>query len=285
MAEGHSERQPSIAFDQASDYYDRTRVLPPEAMHSVLDLLTRELADRQPCLEIGVGTGRVALPLAERGIRMVGVDLSLQMLGELRRRAGGRPPFPIARADAVRLPFADRSFGAGLAVHVLHLIPAWRDALTELGRVIRRPGVILIDRGGWGTDWWKEVQHRFCREAGIEPRFEGANEAEELDAHMSALGASARMLERIPVTQASTVAEGIDRLEAGLYSFTWRVDEATRRRAAAAVRTWAAEAIGPLDEVRTTSGSIVYRAYDLTGAKRSPGPQPSVPRMPPSRRS
>src|SRR5213592_3617332 len=102
MPERRPEQQGgSVAFDRALEDYDRTRSLPPEAMEAVLQLLTEELADRQPCLEIGVGTGRMALALAGRGVRMVGVDLSLMMLGELRRKAGGTSPFPIACGDAV----------------------------------------------------------------------------------------------------------------------------------------------------------------------------------------
>lgn len=42
-----------------------------------------------PALELGIGTGRIALPLAERGIRVDGVDLSPAMLEQLRTRPGG----------------------------------------------------------------------------------------------------------------------------------------------------------------------------------------------------
>ena len=47
------------------------------------------LAGDGPVLELGVGTGRVACPLAERGIPVHGIDASEAMLGELRARPGG----------------------------------------------------------------------------------------------------------------------------------------------------------------------------------------------------
>jgi ubiquinone/menaquinone biosynthesis C-methylase UbiE len=263
MTERASKDRASIVFERAIEDYDRTRSLPPEAMEAVLVLLSGELADHQPCLEIGVGTGRMALALAARGLRMAGVDLSPMMLGELRRKAGGRSPFPIARADAVHLPFADASFGAGLAVHVLHLIPAWREALTELARVVRRPGVVLVDTGGPGTGWWPAVEKRFRKEAGISPGGVGLQKGDDVDQYMASLGATARKPDPIEANEQTTIAERIEWLEDGLFSFTWQVDEATRWAAAERCRTWAVGRFGPLDQPITLSSQVVYRAYDL----------------------
>ena len=48
-----------------------------------------ELASDGPALELAIGTGRVALPLAARGIRVDGVDISAAMVAELREKPGG----------------------------------------------------------------------------------------------------------------------------------------------------------------------------------------------------
>ncbi len=263
MGERGSHERRSVAFERGVEDYDRTRGLPAEAMGAVVRFLSFELKGHQPCLEIGVGTGRIALPLAEEDVAMTGVDLSQPMLGELRRKSGRTSPFPIVVADAVRLPFADAYFGAGLAVHVLHLIPSWREALSELARAIRRPGVLVLDIGGRGTGWWKELQERFGREAGISPLNVGLNAGEGLDEHLATLGAKLRRVERIEAAEATTVAERIDRLEAGLYSFTWRVDEATRHAAAQRCREWAERQLGQLDLPRTMSRPVLLRTYDL----------------------
>jgi hypothetical protein len=47
------------------------------------------LAGPGPALELAIGTGRIALPLAARGIRVDGIDLSPAMVGQLRARPGG----------------------------------------------------------------------------------------------------------------------------------------------------------------------------------------------------
>ena len=85
----------SISFDRAVDFYDKTRGLPPEQAERVSDVLVRELADRGRALEIGVGTGRIALPLHARGVDLVGIDISLPMLERLVTNSSGRPPFAI----------------------------------------------------------------------------------------------------------------------------------------------------------------------------------------------
>ena len=60
----------------------------PEAIEPAVDFLS-ELAGDGPVLELGIGTGRVALPLAERGVRVHGIDLSEAMVSRLRAKPGG----------------------------------------------------------------------------------------------------------------------------------------------------------------------------------------------------
>src|SRR3954452_21579155 len=59
----------------------------PELVDPVVDLLA-ELAGNGRALELGIGTGRIALPLAQRGIPVHGIDLSEAMLARLRAKAG-----------------------------------------------------------------------------------------------------------------------------------------------------------------------------------------------------
>jgi hypothetical protein len=59
----------------------------PAAVEPVVELLA-ELAGGGAALEFAIGTGRIALPLAERGVRVVGIDTSEAMLAQLRRKPG-----------------------------------------------------------------------------------------------------------------------------------------------------------------------------------------------------
>jgi SAM-dependent methyltransferase len=59
----------------------------PSAVEPVVSFLA-DLAGAGPVLELGIGTGRIALPLARRGIRVEGIELSPDMVDELRRKPG-----------------------------------------------------------------------------------------------------------------------------------------------------------------------------------------------------
>jgi SAM-dependent methyltransferase len=60
----------------------------PETIARTVDVLA-ELADGGAALELGIGTGRIALPLAARGLPVHGIDLSEPMVAQLRAKRGG----------------------------------------------------------------------------------------------------------------------------------------------------------------------------------------------------
>jgi hypothetical protein len=75
---------PSIAAAYDRSTSDR---FSPEAIAQTVELLA-ELAEDGPAVELAVGTGRIALPLAATGVTVFGIDFSEPMLAELRRKPG-----------------------------------------------------------------------------------------------------------------------------------------------------------------------------------------------------
>jgi SAM-dependent methyltransferase len=69
----------------------------PEVIAATADFLA-ELAGEGAALELGIGTGRIALPLATRGVRVHGIDLSPDMVAQLRAKPGGEA-IPVAIGD------------------------------------------------------------------------------------------------------------------------------------------------------------------------------------------
>jgi len=134
-----------ISFDRVSEVYDTTRAMPPRMADEVIDSLI-DIGGIMPysrVLELGVGTGRIALPLSEASrSRYCGVDISLGMMKKIREKNGGGV-IPIA-ADVCSLPFRSRYFDVILAVHVFHLVPDWECAAREAVRVLDPNGVIIV---------------------------------------------------------------------------------------------------------------------------------------------
>ena len=254
----------SICFDRAASYYDQTRAVEAAADEQIRTQLLDEIAGRRT-LEIGVGTGRVALPLHRSGVPITGLDLSEQMLARLVSNAGGTSPIPLVRGDATRLPFRDHAFEVALASWVLHLIAEWRAVVAELVRVVGSGGVILIAYGA-AADTESDIDQirwHFRAKAEVTDWPRGPKDESELDRHMNELGTTPRVLPAVVETRTGSLEEAIRALEEGIFSVTWGVEPERRTTAANATRKWAEEKFGSLTEQRTFSHTHEWRAYDI----------------------
>ena len=79
---------PTTYGDRIADVYDEWFAVPSDTEDTVGFL--SDLAGSGPVLELGIGTGRVALPLAQRGHEVRGVDASEAMVEKLRAKTGAR---------------------------------------------------------------------------------------------------------------------------------------------------------------------------------------------------
>jgi SAM-dependent methyltransferase len=237
----------------------------PEGNREQTELLVELLRGRGSVLEIGVGTGQVALALAAAGVSMTGVDIAESMLRVLVEKSGGTVPFPLVRADATRAPFRDGSFGGVVIRWVLHLIPTWRLVLEELVRTLGPGGVALIQLGGYGPGPQGEIRDRFNELLGIanEPVGIMWGDVDALDGVMVGLGAVPRALRVITDVDTQPLDTFIEGIEQGSYSWTWRVPDEKLSRVTAEVRVWAERRFGPLDRTPPHPYEVEWRAYDL----------------------
>lgn len=91
---------------EIAEVYDKTYAakFEPPVLGPIIDLLA-ELARGGPALEFAVGTGRVALPLAARGLAVHGIELSPHMAGQLRAKPGAEAvPVTIGDMTTTRVP-------------------------------------------------------------------------------------------------------------------------------------------------------------------------------------
>lgn len=106
--------------------------VPPQTDSEVTGL--RKLAGQGPVLELGVGTGRVAIPLADSGLDVHGIELDPAMVEQLRRKPGG---------ERVQVHTGDM---ADVDVNSIHIRYSWP---SELDLMARLAGLRLHDR--WST--------------------------------------------------------------------------------------------------------------------------------------
>jgi SAM-dependent methyltransferase len=85
---GSPEGYDAATYGEAiADVYDDLPTHPPDTDDAVACLA--ELAGSGPALELAIGTGRIALPLARRGVAVAGIDASEAMVARLRAKPGG----------------------------------------------------------------------------------------------------------------------------------------------------------------------------------------------------
>ncbi len=83
MRENHFDTEVAERYDE-----DSAGMFAPEVLGPTVDVLA-DLAGGRPALELAVGTGRVAIPLAARGVHVHGIELSEAMVARLRAKPGG----------------------------------------------------------------------------------------------------------------------------------------------------------------------------------------------------
>jgi SAM-dependent methyltransferase len=96
MSLGMDDYGPSTYGDHIADVYDAW-FHPPSDPGAAVDFLA-ELAGSGPALELAIGTGRIALPLATRGVEIQGIDASAAMVAKLREKPGGTD-IPVTMGD------------------------------------------------------------------------------------------------------------------------------------------------------------------------------------------
>jgi SAM-dependent methyltransferase len=105
------------------------------------------LAEGGPVLELAIGTGRVALPLAARGLSVEGVEGSEEMVAQLRAKPGGTE-IPVTIGDMADVPVAGRYSLVYLVFNTLfNLVDVDRqvDCFRNVARVLTPGGAFVIE--------------------------------------------------------------------------------------------------------------------------------------------
>lgn len=133
-------------YNNIAHLYDRTRPLPEEIAQQIGDRILAFVRATPETIffEPGIGTGRIAVPIINRGYQYVGIDRSDNMMRQLVRKFSELPSYTtLIQARLEEIPLKDNLFDVVLTTHVLHLIPDWMKALKEIKRVLKPTGIYL----------------------------------------------------------------------------------------------------------------------------------------------
>lgn len=253
----------SIVFDQAVGYYDQTRALPDQIQHWMVDAARDQIGLRPGArvLEIGVGTGRIALPFAQRGYRYTGADLSSQMMRTLRSKAND-VQIALVQNDVARLPFASDTFDAVVAVHIFHLVSAWQQAMEEAARVLRPGGLLLHGRTRRDDDGEHELRKLMEEHAhALQPRHNERLTWNEVGEQLAQRFGAPQEYPSPPWSMPHTARTIIDQFRNRIWSNTWNLRDDVIAQVTDAATTWAREHYGDLDAPFTVTQRFVWQVY------------------------
>lgn len=129
---------------------------------TTIDFRRVHLAPGQRVLDLGCGEGRHAITAwLTAPAAVIGVDMSGRDLATAQTRAAefeapdedDRRALGFARADGLKLPFADATFDRVICAEVLEHVPDHHAMLAEIGRVLRPGGVLAVSVPRWFPEW------------------------------------------------------------------------------------------------------------------------------------
>lgn len=155
-------------YDRVASGYDKA--IPHHVARHYLErrlTVIERMAEGGPILNVGCGSGNLDAALAGKGYEVVGIDLSVGMLGEAR----GKGLEGLVRSSATRLPFKTGAFKATLSIVVLHHLLTEanvRTALEEMHRVTAPNGCLIVWDHNPKNPYWGPLMRRLPQDSGEE---------------------------------------------------------------------------------------------------------------------
>jgi ubiquinone/menaquinone biosynthesis C-methylase UbiE len=134
-------------FDEWPEVYDRWFTTPIGSLvrkyeaELMLDLLKPKPGEI--ILDAGCGTGVFTLDIFSSGSKVIGLDISLPMLIQAKKKLK-EFPFRVVLADMLNMPFSESSFDKVVSVTALEFVEDAKGAVGELFRITKRGGCIVV---------------------------------------------------------------------------------------------------------------------------------------------
>ncbi len=132
-------------WDQVAGVYDLfVNVMNRKTHQRLKEIVSALIESEDTVLECACGTGLLSAVIAPRCRSLTATDFSLNMLKKAKKSCGAFPNVSFARADITALSYPDGSFDKVVAGNVIHLLDNPLAAISELNRVCKDGGMLII---------------------------------------------------------------------------------------------------------------------------------------------
>ncbi|MCX7708388.1 MAG: class I SAM-dependent methyltransferase [Clostridia bacterium] len=126
--------------------YDKQKSRSQKAYVSILELMAEEVSGDMRILDIGTGTGDIALGLSKHVKSIDAIDYSPEMIKLAKEKAREKEVMNISfqTGDCYQLPFEDETFDRVIMSNLIHIIEHPDQAIEEAKRVLKESGLLIL---------------------------------------------------------------------------------------------------------------------------------------------
>ncbi len=132
-------------WDRVAGVYDIfVNIINAKTHRALKNTVSHCISSGEEVLECACGTGLLTFAIAEKCAHLTATDFSRKMLEKAKKNCAAYGNITFEQADITSLPYSDNSFDKVVAGNVIHLLDDPLKALSELDRVCRPNGTLII---------------------------------------------------------------------------------------------------------------------------------------------
>ncbi len=134
-----------MIWDKLSPFYDFfANIYNGKCHKGIAEKIKEYVTEDDIVLECACGTGLLTLPMAQKCKKLIATDYSVGMLRQTKKKVAKYTNTKLSKASILELPFKDNRFDIVVAANVIHLLDEPEKAISELKRVCKPGGKIIL---------------------------------------------------------------------------------------------------------------------------------------------
>lgn len=134
-----------MIWDRLSPFYDALEIIyNGKCFRGIANEIEKCVDEKDVILECACGTGLLTVPMAKKCKRLIATDYSIGMLKQTKKKVAGYSNTHLRRMSILDIPFHEHSFDVVVAANVIHLLDDPERALSEMKRVCKHGGKLII---------------------------------------------------------------------------------------------------------------------------------------------